>query len=47
VLLVFGQTDKMFLGSYVCTEKNLRLEDAVENEGIVDDTQKLERNRQV
>jgi len=46
VLLVFGQTDKMLLGSYVFTEKNLKLQEAAKK-STVDDGQKLERNRQV
>jgi hypothetical protein len=37
----------MLLGLYVCTEKNLKPEEAVKKKSNVDDGQKLERNRQV
>jgi len=36
VLLVLGQTDKMFLGSYVCTKKkDLKLEEAVKKRELL------------
>jgi len=35
VLLVFGLTDKMLLWSYVCTEKNLKLQEAAKKKALL------------